>query len=283
MTERVLAREMSTQLFESIMHAIKTFTVGFTGIDDSSASGIVRADLLGSGSLVEVGTTRAILTAHHVIEILPKSGRIGVLLEETGAESGSYSVDTNGLHFLKIDRGSNEAIGPDLGAVVLAPTIASTLAAKKSFFNLSRRREEVLTRPRTLDDGLWTVQGFLDERTTETTDTEARRYIKTFYNYSGFGGPEETLKISGYDYFDFPVSFSGRSQAPINWGGMSGGGLWQIPLKRDGTEIVMASLPLLSGVVFYQYPTTETSCGIRTHGRESVYRVAYDAILNSRA
>jgi hypothetical protein len=53
--------------------------------------------------------------------------------------------------------------------------------------------------------------------------------------------------------------------------------LWQIQVKRDGDSLAPAK-PLLSGIVFYQSPTTETSCGVRAHGRESVYRIACDRI-----
>jgi hypothetical protein len=58
---------------------------------------------------------------------------------------------------------------------------------------------------------------------------------------------------------------------------MSGGGLWQIPLKRQGGDLVHRP-PLLSGILFYQEPTTDTLCGVKGHGRRSVYEVAYNAI-----
>ena len=59
---------------------------------------------------------------------------------------------------------------------------------------------------------------------------------------------------------------------------MSGGGVWQVPLKR--TEGSLTHGPaVLSGVMFYQYPTTDTQCGIRAHGPRSVYQKALDAIV----
>jgi hypothetical protein len=58
---------------------------------------------------------------------------------------------------------------------------------------------------------------------------------------------------------------------------MSGGGLWQIPLKRQGSGLVHLP-PLLSGILFYQQPTTATECGVRGHGRRSVYERAYKRI-----
>ena len=60
---------------------------------------------------------------------------------------------------------------------------------------------------------------------------------------------------------------------------MSGGGLWQIPLKRQGSAVVSLT-PLLSGILFYQNPTTDPECGVRGHGRRSVYEHAYNSIQN---
>ena len=66
---------------------------------------------------------------------------------------------------------------------------------------------------------------------------------------------------------------------PKSWGGMSGGGLWQVQLKRDMGTVRAISPYVLSGVLFYQWPTTPEVCGVRAHGRKSVYDVAYRAIV----
>jgi hypothetical protein len=97
---------------------------------------------------------------------------------------------------------------------------------------------------------------------------------KYFYNFTGLGCPETSQRIGDHDYFDFPVSYEARPVAPVSWGGMSGGGLWQVPLKQEGNSLRHLS-PLLSGILFYQQPTSETECGVRAHGRRSVYEVAY--------
>lgn len=100
-----------------------------------------------------------------------------------------------------------------------------------------------------------------------------------FYNYSGFCRPQLRAPPGDYDYFEFSVDKEKRSLAPRSWGGMSGGGVWQVSLKRGGDNLVHKA-PLLSGVAFYQQPTTETSCGVKCHGIRSVYLAAYDAIQN---
>ena len=57
--------------------------------------------------------------------------------------------------------------------------------------------------------------------------------VKGFYNYSGAGGPDQQVMKGKHDYFDFPVSFGARPLAPQSFGGMSGGGLWQVPLSKN--------------------------------------------------
>ena len=100
--------------------------------------------LLGSGTLVSVGSIRAVLTAHHVVSILPSEGRLGLIL---GPSLQRHTVDIQGLTYLKIAHGANAADGPDLGAVIFAPSIAGAIAAKKTFYNLDLRRDQLLSAP----------------------------------------------------------------------------------------------------------------------------------------
>ena len=135
----------------------------------------------------------------------------------------------------------------------------------------------MLQSPPDLRSGFWFINGYVDEFTMEGRGEHSGK-IKRFYNLSGAGGPEGPNIIGDFDFFDFPIT--DRSCVPESFGGMSGGGLWQVPLKLDADGQIKNQPPLLSGVVFYQEPTTDTICGVKCHGRQSVYRVAYDSIQN---
>jgi hypothetical protein len=75
------------------------------------------------------------------------------------------------------------------------------------------------------------------------------------------------------------VSADGRAASPEYFNGMSGGGLWQVPLtKSESSGDIGYVTPILSGVVFYQVATTSTECGLRCHGPASLYGAVYDAI-----
>lgn len=277
--ENCYSGDLPPSVIEAAACGIADYSIGFVRIENTPHG--QDAVLLGSGTLVSVGSKRAVLTANHVVSILPRVGRLGLIISPGFQQ---HTVDTQGLTYLQIARGTVvDADGPDLGAVVLAPSIASAIAAKKTFYNLDLRRDQMVHSPPDLHDGLWFINGFVDEFTAVEPTTGGYSSVKGFYNVSGAGGPDEPMVAGDYDYFAFPVSYDRRSIAPKNFGGMSGGGLWQVPLLRDGEREIKPETPLLSGVVFYQAPTTDSYCGVKCHGRQSVYRVAYTAIACSRA
>jgi len=273
MDDLVLLKQLPPVLFDEVTRDLASYTVAFVRVDEIG-DGHRKGQLLGSGILVSVNDTRAILTADHVLEVLPKTGPLGVFLEKT---SEPRTLETEGLIFRSIAHGKGDAEGPDMGAVIIAPHVGTAIAARKSFVRLDSQRDRMLTDPPELRDGVWFAQGFLEERTVVIPDPDGSGTTTRFYNFSGVGGPDEALEVAGYDYFEFPVTHESRSEAPLSWGGMSGGGLWQVPLERQGEGFVYLR-PLLSGVLFYQWPTTDTQCGVRAHGRKSIYDIAYRAI-----
>ena len=261
-------------LESDIMRTIEHYTVGFLRIKKG-----LRGDdliLLGSGTLVTVNGIHAILTAHHVLHELPKSGKLGLVYS---ARRTHLTIAVDGLQYLKIARGTVDADGPDLGAVILSAPVVSILKATKSFHNLDRNRMELLARPPVLNRGVWVVQGFIGERTKEHLYFERRVKRITFHELCSSGIVVPYTKCS-YDYFKFPIEYAKHRSIPKDYGGASGGGLWQVPLekRRSGGQITPASVPILSGVTFYQEPTKSWRTALRCHGRRSVYEVAYDAI-----
>jgi len=272
--EEIKLGELPKAVIEAAAKHVVNHSIGFLHFNDPPRSS-QDLRLLGSGTLVSVGSTYAILTADHVLSVLPRSGRLGLILSPTVQQ---YAVDVQGIAYVQIARGKREEDGPDLGAVVLSPSIATAIGAKKVFYNLDAHRDKALLSPPRIRDGFWSVNGFVDEKTIEERDKDGYALVKGFYNLSGAGGPDKVTVVGDYDYFDFPVSYGGRSVAPKSFGGMSGGGLWQVLLKRGAKGEIEHETPFFSGIVFYQEPTTETHCGVKCHGRQSVYQVAWEAL-----
>jgi hypothetical protein len=271
-SELVKVGELPDSLFASVSARLSHFTIAFIKITPSRDGD--DAELLGSGVLVKVSKAHAILTAAHVLPLLPTSGPLCILLQPTRTP---HLVDAAGVVSLRIARGKIDAEDPDLGAVILAPPIASALAAKKSFVNLEARREAALSTPSDLRNGVWALQGWVNERTSVIKDDENREKTTRFYNFTGFGGSDPAPTVDGYDYFDFVYERRSKDLAPHSWGGVSGGGLWQIALKREGSTIVDTSA-LLSGIAFFQDERSGTPFSIRCHAR----RVSFTKSLTKR-
>ena len=272
MDEVIFVKDLPASFVEGVVERLAAYTIAFLRIGPTARN--PPADLLGSGVLVSAGSTRAILTAHHVAQVLPAAGRIGLFL---GRTTQPHTIDREGLSVLKIARGNEDASGPDLAAIVLSASVAGSIGAMKSFFNLDKFRDQLLNDPPAPDLGAWFAQGFLEERTTVGFDRTEPDLTKYFYNFTSVGGPDGIRQVGAHDYFELPVSTDARSTSPTKWGGMSGGGVWQVPFKRGKGDLVHFP-PLLSGLMFYQQPTTPTACAVLCHGRRSIYQVAYSVI-----
>ena len=263
-----------------IVRRLEHHTVGFLRVKDLTAP----PELLGSGVLVSAGNTRAILTAHHVIQVieaLPANERLGLLLEEKTNQP--QTIDLDGVALRKIAHGTGDT-GPDLGAVMLAPPIAGSIGSIKSFFNLDKRRDQMLHKPPDMRIGVWVAQGFIAENTIVTRLPDGTVTRVTFNGDGLFGYPNITENIDGYDYLDYPVSPLARQQTPslpCSWGGMSGSGLWHIPLGskvgNPQADEIEYDAPLLSGILFRQRKV-EGEMWITCHGGKSVYEQAHKVI-----
>jgi len=276
-TEELPLSKIPITLDESIMRTVENYTVGFLRIEDGKQGKDLV--LLGSGTLVRVNGIPAILTAHHVVEVLPGIAKLGLVY----SSRRSYGkIETDGLRYIKIARGTVDSDGPDLGAVILPPPLASSLEAIKSFHNMDRKRMELLNQPPSITGGLWVVQGFIAERTKEEVDFDHKVKRVRFFELCSSGGVIP-YTVDHYDYFRLPIEHADHRSVPASYRGTSGGGLWQVPLKRDTPdgEISHATVPILSGVAFYQEATESGQSALRCHGRHSIYADAYEAIKRS--
>lgn len=271
-------KDIPTDVFESIWQRLSEYTIGFLRVKDTPRG--QDADLLGSGTLIQVGSTRAILTAHHVVDVLPTEGRLGLILSRNLSQ---HTIDVQGLSYLKIASGKVDSEGPDLAAVIISPTIASSIGAIKSFYNLTNHRDHMLAEPPDIQEGVWINNGFVAEMTIQEEGRNGYSSIKGFFMLSGAGGPEnQPVEREEYDYISLPVTYSKEPGVPTSFGGMSGGGLWQVQLITGPRGKIKPNAFLLSGVVFYQEGPINQRSDLICHGRSSVYQVAYEAIKQAQ-
>lgn len=252
------------------------YTVGFIRVEESN--GVQDAKLLGSGVLVSAGRARAILTADHVLDVLPRSGRLGLVSSERPEKR---TIDVTGTRYLRIDRGDDSGAGPDIGAVLLSESIASTLGARKSFYNLDTRRDELLSSPPDDLGSIWIVQGFVDELTKMNPIGSRHGRLKSFVQFSVIGTIGDYTSRGDHDYYTLPVASPTPEGVPNDFGGCSGGGLWRVHLvgtKGGGVDLKRS---LLQGLAYWQDRPQNGPWALRGHGPRSIYDVAYSAIGQS--
>lgn len=274
-SEAVQLGMLPPALINGAMREIAPYVIGFCRREETSAGS--HPVLLGSGTLVQVGSCFAILTAEHVLQVLPTSGRLGLLLEPSHKD---FTVDIQGLNYLHIARGTNDRDGPDLGAIILSPEIASAIGAKKQYWNLSSDRERLLTAPPDRHSGFWIANGFPDSEKAVIREADGSGYVMRYLNFCGVGGPNEPEYVGVHDYYNFPVTPPDLEGIPRSFGGMSGGGLWQLEIRRPENGEFSIVRKFFSGVVFYQIREAN-DVSLKCHGRCSVYTIAHDAILAS--
>jgi hypothetical protein len=267
------------ELSRELVERLSAFTVGFVHLGPRNED----ARLAGSGTLVACGAVRAILTADHVLNNLPRSGSFGLILPvaSEGMRVHRTVIETNHvevLRFAKTDRYSSD--GPDIGAIALSRSDSSSIEVNHVFYNLDKRRERVLAAPRAIAMGGWSICGFADEWTSGPIETPNVGRVKVFRAAVGVGVVTKERLTSRHDYLDFEAKYGEGDESPESFEGTSGGGLWQLELKRNGDRFVVSDV-LLSGVVFYQSPIVNRTRTLFCHGRRSIYEVTYEELCNS--
>ena len=254
------------------MQTLWHFTVGFVRVEVSKEA--EDAILLGSGILVKIGNVPTILTANHVLDALPRAGRLGLVLSDKLEKT---TIDVSEIDYLSIDQGSDPELGPDIGAVLLSSSIASSLEARKTYYSLDLRKEGMLSSPPGDQEGIWIASGFVEEMTVLHEDPPKYDRAKGFCQFNAVGGVDSYISNGDHDYYTFPLTEPPSQDNPRNFGGCSGGGLWHVLLTKNGGGELSASETLLQGLVYFQQPPCDGSSALRCHGPRSIYGVAYSA------
>jgi hypothetical protein len=274
--EELRVRDIPRELREEIAKYISDFAVGFVKLRDTPLG--EDAELAGSGTLVQIDDFFGILTAYHVLKNLPQSGEIGLLLStRSDPQLHAPKIKVEMVKKIKIAYGNSVAKGPDIGFLLLQSVEVGWIKAIKSFYNLSLRREKLLTSAPNYQDGVWFLCGFAAERTSEEPEAGFSK-VKIFRGDIGAGGIIREFSADDFDYLDFEARYGGINEAPESFQGYSGGGIWQAPLLRGRDGKLSAKEIILSGVAFHETGRTENRNVITCHGRCSVYRQAIECV-----
>lgn len=274
-TEKIPIKDLPEDILRASWQSILPYSIGLLQV--VSGEGGERAQLMGSGTLVRVDDKQGILTAQHVVASRrwKQSTHLGLCFL---ADIHRPIIHTDYLKVLEVARPLSDSKGPDLAVILLPPTDVTWLQEKRLFWNISVNRKHILPSPLDKDIGVWFVCGFPDEFTKREEPQRGFDQVMGYFNLSGYSGVEREWADANYDFVDLPVLYEQKSGLPISFGGISGGGVWQVPLLKTKEGEIQAKEPIFSGVAFYQTKIVDKKRTIRCHGRRSVYEIVYKAL-----
>jgi hypothetical protein len=265
---------LSTQ---QISKDISYFTIGFATL---SVQGHVEdAVCAGSGTLVTVGSLYGILTAAHVLGNLPTKGQVGLVTHADDPSRFQKQIIMMEHTDSVIMRGKAfDQKGPDLGFLRLPQQSIGWIAAKNSFYNLRKHRDDVLAGKEPTKSHVDSVTGMIHELTTE--EPPGRPKVRRISFSAIFCGANlAALRyLSNYELHYFELTNDPGFALPQSFEGTSGGSAWRFYVAEKNGGIVVVDRWLV-GVPFYQSLTQGGKREITCHGRRGIYGTFLDAII----
>ena len=201
-------------------------------------------------------------------------------LEEIGfaltAYPSAFAIPRDAIRARILWSRENPEWGPDLALLELPGPFVARIAAHKSFLNLAQQRATLAAHPPALGR-CWAVTGMVGQFSDVQTHQAVRIVEANIQARAFFSLIQETHRRDGYDYFDAGAKVE-LPGAPSTFGGVSGGGLWEVGLSmtKSGT-ISWDGKRHFRGVAFWQSPVSDGRRVIRCHGPQSTFESAWNS------
>lgn len=265
--------DLCAEFLGEIARSILNHLVGLIRIRKGKSSDDIQ--LIGSGTLVYVDNVFGILTAHHVLEAIPASGTLGIILPYHNKEH-RYTIEISHVTRIPIARGRSDSDGPDIAFIRLPQSYVGQIKAFGTFYSLEHDIGEILNSPIDNNIGLWGISGYPDEYKKEIESGGSFDGVMKYEADCLFGSIDKCYSSGEFDYIEIPVDY--QNDLPISFGGVSGGGLWHIILEQPPQGNIRVQRIIFSGVAFYQSALENRFRSLKCHGRRSVYQIAYGYI-----
>lgn len=218
----------------------------------------------GTVTFVTVGSNQYLLTARHVWQSLA-GNRLALALDSDRPLTVLPKEVLNPKTF-ELDATIHEEWGPDLALIQVPAEFARQIGQYKAFYNLDKRWPLIKQHPPAYASGAWAVLGAIAEQS-QFANTEAQLKISLLVSVV-----RNVHERRGFDYVDLSYFHEGRPDLPKSYGGLSGSGLWCLPIAKSSSGTIEWSRDvILEGVAFYQKVSGTDEGVIRCHGRGSLY------------
>jgi hypothetical protein len=235
----------------------------FAVIDTKDGEGL---ELAGTGTFVAIEGSHYILTAAHVWwEVLKPACKLGISIRIGKDLPHKFLIGIETIEAVGMPRlGDWGEWGPDMILLRIPPIQVGTIEAFRVFYNLSAKRK-VLKATDHLET--WMLIG-TPRALGAFSKTEAHVKPRAFQATTA-----ELQSRDGFDYIDVEVHWPARD-VPVNFGGVSGGGLWKVQLFTEPATGRLDYVATLEGVAFYDLGSTGEFGGIRCHGPTSIKAIS---------
>lgn len=249
-----------------IIVGYSTFILGLKTLDQ-----LDQPTPLGSATFIQYGKDKGLLTAQHVIEETDyfKCEGIGLAISR-GVHR--FTIPRRCLQEQTSNPGCEE-YGPDMAFIKIPDLYAARIAIQKAFWQMDTYRKRISEILTTRNDGFWMLFGCPSDYQKPKPGNPHFGNVLDLGGLMGASGKPRFLASGGYDYFDVPVVYEAGNELPATFKGVSGGGLWFVPLTKNDLEPEKTQVghPTLMGVPFYQTAVEDNRRVIRCHGPKSIY------------
>jgi hypothetical protein len=251
--------EIPKELLDVLREKVWTYTASIFAVEHS------RPTYRGTVTCVTIAGRGYLLTAAHVWREL-RGDCFALSLE---ADRLLVPVRKDVVEAIILEASASSEWGPDLVLIGLPDLVVRDISQVKAFYNVDKRRPQSGERPE-YDVGVWAVVGAPAEQSV-FREKEAILKISLFASVVASAQERE-----GFDYVDLSYYHEDRPDLPRSYGGISGSGLWHLPISTSPSGTVRWSGDArLEGVAFYQKPSGPLEGTIRCHGRKSLYEHAF--------
>ena len=245
---------------------------------DANKAQIEGTKHIGAGTFVSVGNHYGVLTVTHVSDEVAPGSHLGLVIAREG-QVHRFEIPRSTLKVTSVASRRTDEYGPDLSFISLTDWEGvGTIRASRYFHSLDQDRDDLINTPPDIEDGIWFACGTPEERIRFEEDSFGFDRVMSIEVYCGIGGVDPPSERNGFDYIEFPVIDDGPTIS-TSFKGMSGGGLWQVTIKRSKSGDLETSRFLLMGTIFFQGVRENGIRFLRCHGPLSLYKRLIEKLI----
>jgi hypothetical protein len=277
-TSSLTIGDLSDRFLDVVMREFVDYSVAIARVRDDKAE---TFQPLGTGVLIRRKNRFGILTARHCLHAFRPEVQIGASGRDTlslvlrGGRSLVVRPSEAFEHPLVMPR--SEEFGPDLTFVEILPgERLSSLGAIGSFWSLDQDPDKITEDFGKVGTAVASIGFPCCDYRTEITGNDIHHTLRHMA-FLGAIGEGSVVIHDGWDYLESTVDYTGKGELPQSFGGVSGGPVWGMQLKKvkdDSFEITQSALV---GISFYQTALVDKKRSVRSHFINSIYKLAWES------